>query len=738
MMAQLSSNGYETVSIKNDTQLLENFRTILNERHADKLNGQPLTDKEFQRLLTMINGKGIFESARILRDKLPLKRDDESEVYLSFLDTVNWCKNKFQVTNQVSVEDTYKARYDVTILINGLPLVQVELKRRGVDINEAFNQVMRYRKQNYTGLFRYIQMFIISNGIETRYISNNDGEIYKSHMFYWSDKHNQRINTLSDFTESFLRPCHLAKMISRYMIINETDKVLMAMRPYQVHAVEALIHQATETANNGYIWHTTGSGKTLTSFKSSQVLSEQDNIKKVIFLVDRKDLDSQTEEEFNKFSKGAVDKTNNTAQLVRQLNDKSLPLIVTTIQKMSKAIQNNAEALEQYKTDKVVFIIDECHRSQFGDMHRIVRQHFNNAQYFGFTGTPRFEENRSQDGRSTADIFGKCLHTYLIKDAIHDGNVLGFSVDYINTIKAKEIDTDTDDMVEDINKDEVWMAEDRVELIVRHILENHDKYTRNRQYSSILTVQSIPALIQYYQAFNKINQEYDRPLKVAGIYSFGPNEEAKESDNEVKTETAREHLDKMMQDYNTNFDTNFNTDTFQEYFNHVSKNVKKGIKDNKIDVLIVVNMFLTGFDSKVLNTLYVDKNLKYHDLIQAYSRTNRVEKETKPFGKIVNYRDLKKATDSALQLFSQTEDTDRVLMKSYDEYKAEFVDALAELKMIAPTPQHMDQVQDEEELKRFVEAYRLVSKLILRMKAFDEFEFTSSSVGMEEQDFCDL
>lgn len=736
-MAQLSSNGYETVSIKNDTQLLENFRTILNERHADKLNGQPLTDKEFQRLLTMINGKGIFESARILRDKLPLKRDDESEVYLSFLDTVNWCKNKFQVTNQVSVEDTYKARYDVTILINGLPLVQVELKRRGVDINEAFNQVMRYRKQNYTGLFRYIQMFIISNGVETRYISNNDGEIYKSHMFYWSDKHNQRINTLSDFTESFLRPCHLAKMISRYMIINETDKVLMAMRPYQVHAVEALIHQATETANNGYIWHTTGSGKTLTSFKSSQVLSEQDNIKKVIFLVDRKDLDSQTEEEFNKFSKGAVDKTNNTAQLVRQLNDKSLPLIVTTIQKMSKAIQNNAEALEQYKTDKVVFIIDECHRSQFGDMHRIVRQHFNNAQYFGFTGTPRFEENRSQDGRSTADIFGKCLHTYLIKDAIHDGNVLGFSVDYINTIKAKEIDTDTDDMVEDINKDEVWMAEDRVELIVRHILENHDKYTRNRQYSSILTVQSIPALIQYYQAFNKINKEYDRPLKVAGIYSFGPNEETKESDNEVKTETAREHLDKMMQDYNSNYDTNFTTDTFQEYFNHVSKNVKKGIKDNKIDVLIVVNMFLTGFDSKVLNTLYVDKNLKFHDLIQAYSRTNRVEKETKPFGKIVNYRDLKKATDSALQLFSQTEDTDRVLMKSYDEYKAEFVDALAELKMIAPTPQHMDQVQDEEELKRFVEAYRLVSKLILRMKAFDEFEFTSSSVGMEEQDFED-
>ncbi|WP_251521817.1 type I restriction endonuclease subunit R [Staphylococcus sp. Marseille-Q6910] len=734
LIEQLKGNSYETVTINNDQQMLDNFRAILNERHADKLDGQPLTDKEFQRLLTMINGKGIFESARILRDKLPLKRDDESEVYLSFLDTRNWCKNKFQVTNQVAVEDKYKARYDVTILINGLPLVQIELKRRGVDINEAFNQVMRYRKQNFTVLFRYIQMFVISNGIETRYISNNDGEIFKSHMFYWSDKNNKRINTLSDFADSFLRPCHLAKMISRYMIINETDKLLMAMRPYQVHAVEALINQATETANNGYIWHTTGSGKTLTSFKTSQVLSEQEDIKKVIFLVDRKDLDSQTEEEFNKFSKGAVDKTNNTQQLVRQLNDKSLPLIVTTIQKMSKAIQGNAELLEQYKTDKVVFIIDECHRSQFGDMHRIVRQHFNNAQFFGFTGTPRFLENSSQDGRSTADIFGKCLHTYLIKDAIHDGNVLGFSVDYINTFKDQAIKTENEDMVEDIDKDEVWMSDRRVELIARHITENHNSYTRDRQYSSILTVQSIPALIKYYDAFKKIASEYNKPLTVAGIYSFQANEDDKEGE---QTYHSRDKLEEMMQDYNARFGTNFTTDTFSEYFNHLSKNVKKGVKDNKIDVLIVVNMFLTGFDSKVLNTLYVDKNLKYHDLIQAYSRTNRVEKETKPFGKVVNYRNLKKNVDDALKLFSQTEDTDRVLMRSYGEYKSEFEEALKELKQIAPSPQFMDEVQDEEGKKEFVEAYRLLSKLILRMKAFDDFEFTVDEIGMDEQDFED-
>ncbi len=735
MMEQLESNGYETVTIRNEQQLLDNFRAILNERHADKFKDQPLTDKEFQRLLTMINGKSIFESARILRDKLPLKRDDETEEYLSFLDTKNWCKNKFQITNQVSVNDKYKARYDVTILVNGLPLVQIELKRRGVDINEAFNQVMRYRKQNYTGLFRYIQLFVISNGVETRYLSNNDGDILKSHMFYWSDKDNKRINNLSDFTNSFLRPCQLAKMISRYMIINETDHILMAMRPYQVHAVEALINQATETNNNGYIWHTTGSGKTLTSFKASQILSEQDDIQKVIFLVDRKDLDSQTEEEFNKFAKGAVDKTNNTSQLVRQLNDRGLPLIVTTIQKMSKAIQSNPKALEQYKTNKVVFIIDECHRSQFGDMHRIVRQHFNNAQYFGFTGTPRFEENKSQDGRSTADIFGRCLHTYLIKNAIHDGNVLGFSVDYINTIKTKNIDLDSEELVEGINKDEVWLADDRIRLIARHIVENHDKYTRNRQYSAILTVQSIPALIKFYNVFKEISKDYDKPLNIAGVYSYSPNEESTEGN--VKEKHSRDSLDEIIADYNATFGTNFSTDTFQGYFNHISNSVKKGVKDSKIDVLIVVNMFLTGFDSKVLNTLYVDRNLKHHDLIQAYSRTNRVEKETKPFGKIVNYRNLKRQTDEALKLFSQTEDTDRILMRSYEEYLSEFVDALAELKTIAQNPEDMDNVFDENDKKSFVEAFRLVSKLVLRLKTFEEFNFTNENIGMGEQEFED-
>ncbi len=333
VLKQLTQMGYEQLNIHTHDEMLQNFRAIINERHIEALNHQPLTDTEFDRLITDINGKSVFDSAVILRDKYVLKRDDETVVYLSFLDQNKWCQNKFQVTNQVSVKDTYKSRYDVTILINGLPLVQIELKRSGVAISEAFNQVERYRKQNFTGLFRYIQLFVISNKMETRYYANSDLTILKSHMFYWNNEKNERINHLKHFIEDFLEPCHLAKMISRYMIVNETDKILMALRPYQVYAVEKLIERALETNNNGFIWHTTGSGKTLTSFKASQILSQQEGIKKVIFLVDRKDLDSQTLAEFNKFQEDSVDLTDSTRKLLKQLGDATLPLIVTTIQK---------------------------------------------------------------------------------------------------------------------------------------------------------------------------------------------------------------------------------------------------------------------------------------------------------------------------------------------------------------------------------------------------------------------
>ncbi|MDJ1154876.1 type I restriction endonuclease subunit R [Macrococcus caseolyticus] len=737
IMDRLVDLGYERVNILNDDQLKENFRKILNERHIDKLNNEPLTDREFERLMTQINGKSVFESAQILRDKFVLKRDDETEVYLEFFNTKKWCQNKFQLTNQISVNDKYKGRYDVTLLINGLPILQMELKRSGIAISEAFNQVERYRRHNYTGLFRYVQLFVISNGQETRYYANSDKDIYKSHMFYWSDVENNRINQLKDFMDDFLEPCHMSKMVARYMIVNETDKFLMVMRPYQVYAVEALMHRALETNNNGYIWHTTGSGKTLTSFKAAQLLSEEEGIDKVIFLVDRKDLDGQTLSEFNKFQKDSVDQTTNTNKLIQQLADKSRPLLITTIQKLANVVRRNDKVLERYQTDKVVFIIDECHRSQFGDMHRQIKANFKNAQYFGFTGTPLFEENKSQDGRSTADIFDKCLHTYLIKDAIRDNNVLGFSVEYIQTFK-NNVGTGNEEYVEDINTNEVWMNDDRIEMVARHIYKNHNKKTKDRQYSAIFATANIPMAMKYYEVFKKINAEEvaagRAPLKVATISTYQTNEDMR--DGEV-TEHSKDLIANAIEDYNQLFNTNFNLETFDNYFKDVSNRVKKGIKNEKIDILIVVNMFLTGFDSKVLNTLYVDKNLQYHGLIQAYSRTNRVEKITKPYGNIVCYRDLKKATDDAITLFSQTNDTDTVLNKTYDQYLRLFVNAIEELYEIAPTPESVDLLEGETAQKEFVEAFRDVANLMQKMRTFDEFEFDSAKLGIAEQTFED-
>lgn len=737
VMDRLVDLGYERVNILNDDQLKENFRKILNERHIDKLNNEPLTDREFERLMTQINGKSVFESAQILRDKFVLKRDDETEVYLEFFNTKKWCQNKFQVTNQIAVNDKYKGRYDVTLLINGLPILQMELKRSGIAISEAFNQVERYRRHNYTGLFRYVQLFVISNGQETRYYANSDKEIYKSHMFYWSDVENNRINQLKDFMDDFLEPCHMSKMVARYMIVNETDKFLMVMRPYQVYAVEALMNRALETNNNGYIWHTTGSGKTLTSFKAAQLLSQEDGIDKVIFLVDRKDLDGQTLAEFNKFQKDSVDQTTNTNKLIQQLADKSRPLLITTIQKLANVVRRNDKVLERYQTDKVVFIIDECHRSQFGDMHRQIKANFKNAQYFGFTGTPLFEENKSQDGRSTADIFDKCLHTYLIKDAIRDNNVLGFSVEYIQTFK-NNVGTENEEYVEDINTEEVWMNDKRIEMVARHIYKNHNKKTKDRQYSAIFATANIPMAMKYYEVYKKINAEEAaagrKPLNIATISTYQTNEDMR--DGEV-TEHSKDLIANAIEDYNKLFNTNFNLETFDNYFKDVSNRVKKGIKNEKIDILIVVNMFLTGFDSKVLNTLYVDKNLQYHGLIQAYSRTNRVEKITKPYGNIVCYRDLKKATDDAIMLFSQTNDTDTVLSKTYDQYLRLFVNAIEELYKIAPTPESVDLLEGETAQKEFVEAFRDVANLMQKMRTFDEFEFDSVKLGISEQTFED-
>lgn len=607
-------------------------------------------------------------------------------------------------------------------------MVQIELKRRGKDFKEAFNQIERYRKHSFKGLYRYIQCFVISNGVDTKYYANSDKDIKFDFTFFWSDENNKRITNLSEFAETFLDTHMLNKIISKYMIINDTEKNLMVMRPYQIYAVEALMQRAKETNNNGFIWHTTGSGKTLTSFKASQLLADEENIKKVFFLIDRKDLDTQTVEEFNKFKKDCVDTTDNVGTLIRQIEDINTRLIVTTIQKLARLLKSEkyAKRMDNYREEKVVFIIDECHRSQFGGMHTAINKHFNHAQYFGFTGTPRLPENKSQDGRTTADIFHKCLHHYLIKDAINDGNVLGFSVEYIKTFDG-EVNEYDDDIIKAIDKEEVFMDNERIEMIAKHIVDNHDKKTAGRKFCSLFTVQSIPMLIKYYDAFKAL----DHNLKIAAVYTFQDNE-----DLSGKDEHSRDSLERIISDYNKMFpedDLNFSTDTFQGYF----KDLSNKLKHSELDIVIVVNMFLTGFDSKPLNTLYVDKNLKYHGLVQAYSRTNRVFDATKPYGNIVCYRNLKKETDEAICLFSKTDSTDVVLMEDFNHYMKLFKEQLDRLYKIAPTLEAIDEIQDENEKKEFVETFRELTKQLTKLKTFVEFEFNEDTLGISQQKYED-
>ncbi|RNF38878.1 type I restriction endonuclease subunit R [Planococcus salinus] len=726
MMEQLVQLGYEKVSIPSIKNLQQNFRIQIDRLNKENLNGTPLSDKEFERLLLTIEGKSVYESAKLLRDKQTIARDDDSILYLQLMDTKNYENNRLQVTHQTTVVGRYTNRYDVTLLVNGLPLVQIELKKRGLHFVESFNQIMRYRKDSYGGLFNFLQVFVVSNGVDTKYFANSDREPLKSLMFFWSDEANKRITKLDAFTDSFFQPQRLQDLITKYMIINDTDKHLMVMRPYQIYAVERILKQTIEKEQNGYVWHTTGSGKTLTSFKASELLAQEPDIKKVIFLVDRKDLDSQTMEEFNKFEKDSVDRTTKTGVLVKQLKDPQRKRIITTIQKMAHAVKTEKykEVMKLYENEKVVFVIDECHRSQFGEMSLLIKRHFKKAQYIGFTGTPRFVENRSQDGRTTSDLFQDCLHTYLIKDAIHDGNVLGFSVEYIRTIKEKEgIDDVT--KVPGIDQDELWMADTRIDMVAAHIANVHDNKTHNKQYTGMLTADSIPAAIKYYDAFKKL----DTDLKITTIFSYGTNEESIENQ-----EHTRHSLERVMGDFNKEFGTNHKTDNFAAYFADVSKKVKSA----QIDLLIVVDMFLTGFDAKTLSTLYVDRPLKHHGLIQAYSRTNRVEGPKKMYGNIVCYRNLKDETDAAVRLFSQTGETDTVLMKEYNEYLADFKDQLDVLLDIAITPEAVDELEGETKEKEFVVAFRDLTRILTKLKTFVEFDFNPEDMGISEQTYKDF
>ena len=748
LLKQLQSLGYERVVIKDDKELEDNLKIQL-----EKHNKTTISDTEFKRVLNHLNKGNVFEKAKILRDKFVLLCDDGTSKYIEFLDSEHWCQNLFQVTSQVSVEGIYKNRYDVTILINGLPLCQIELKRSGLELKEAFNQTLRYKRHSYSSnnaLFTYIQLFVISNNVNTKYYSNNKLESMNfKQTFYWSDKNNKRIDSLKEFTTNFLEKCHLSKMICKYIVLAQASKSLMVLRPYQFWAVEAIIERVRDTNKNGYIWHTTGSGKTLTSFKTAQILMKLPKVEKVVFVVDRKDLDYQTTKEFNSFSDGSVDGTDNTKTLVKQFTDDT-KLIVTTIQKLNTAISKKQylEQMSMVKDKNIVFIFDECHRSQFGETHLAITKFFTNNQMIGFTGTPIFAQNATGNAlgkRTTKELFDECLHKYVITDAINDENVLKFSVEYIGKYKQKENSvTNIDIAVEDIDKKELLESSDRIEKIVDYIIANHDRKTHSKEFTAMMCVSSVEVLCKYYELFKKKKHN----LKIATIFSYSANEEDKGADGIYDLEESdgahideshinkhsRDKLEEYISDYNKTFDTKFTTKDSQSFYNYYN-DISKRVKEAQIDILLVVNMFLTGFDSPRLNTLYVDKNLKYHGLIQAYSRTNRILGEKKSQGNIVCFRNLKKYTDDAIALFSNKEAKDIILMKPYDTYVKKFNEAFVELIKIAPSVNSVDEIIDEEKQLDFIKAFRELIRLKNILEGFSEFKW--SDLSMTEQQFED-
>ncbi|WP_276497922.1 type I restriction endonuclease subunit R [Pontibacter litorisediminis] len=754
LVKQLQGLGYTYVSIKDERDLLANLKAQL-----EKHNGVVLTEKEFERVLNHLNKGNVFDRARILRDKMQLTKDNGTSVYLEFLQQEHWCQNLFQVTQQVTMEGSYKNRYDVTLLVNGLPLVQIELKRRGLELKEAFNQVNRYHRHSFGashGLFQYVQLFVISNGVNTKYYANNRHQSFKQ-TFYWADKDNRLITQLEAFAKAFLEPCHMAKMVTKYIVLNQTHKILMALRPYQFYATEAIIDKVKNSDKNGYIWHTTGSGKTLTSFKASQILMQLPKVHKVLFVVDRKDLDYQTTKEFNSFSAGSIDGTDDTRALVGQLAGDT-KLIVTTIQKLNNAIgtARYSGKLEHLREERVVFIFDECHRSQFGETHNRIKSFFTKAQLFGFTGTPIFAENVIKNDlgkRTTRDLFDECLHKYLITDAIKDENVLKFSVEYVGRYREKEgSNTEIDIEVEDIDTKELLEAPQRLEKIVDYIIEHHPRKTHGRELTGMFCVGSVETLITYYELFQQRKAEGKHNLKIGTIFSYTSNEQDREAtgilldfDEEVLTAAepklayvanshTREKLDAFIADYNTMFGTKFSTKDNQGFYNYYN-DLSKRVKNKEVDILLVVNMFLTGFDSPPLNTLYVDKNLKYHGLIQAFSRTNRLYTEQKSQGNIVVFRNLKQATDEAIALFSNKEAKDKILMAPYEEYVAKFNMAFAELLKVAPTVGSVDSLPSEEEELEFIKAFRELMRLKNVLTTFADFSF--SDLAMSEQRFED-
>ncbi len=744
LIQQLEKLGFKRVRIENEHQLIANLK-----KQLEKHNKIKLSDQEFKQVLNKLNRGNIFEKAKILRDRVDYIKDDGKVNHIDLIDQIHYCKNQYQVTNQVAMRGKYKNRYDVTLLINGMPLVQIELKRRGLEIKAAFNQTLRYWRESYqagSGLFGYIQVFVISNGVNSKYYANNPNhkQDFKQ-TFFWTDTENQKITQLSDFAEAFLEKCQLSKLITKYIVLNESTQMLMVLRPYQYYAVEKIVERVKNTAKHGYIWHTTGSGKTLTSFKAAQILTQSADVHKVLFVVDRKDLDFQTIREFNSFSAGSVDATGNTNVLVRQLKDDT-SLIVTTLQKLSIAI-GKSRFTDQLPNElieiRVILIFDECHRSQFGETHNRIRNFFPNAQMFGFTGTPIFAENSStvvHGKRTTKDLFDDCLHKYVITDAIRDGNVLKFAVDYIQTVKQK--DGVTDIQVEAIDTVEAMEADKRIDAIVDYVIDNHKRKTHGKEFTSIFCTSGIPVLIKYYEVFKEKIADSNQTLQVATIFSYQVNEDDKDEAGFLETDLtdtgvgtgnrhSREKLDEYIADYNDAFGTNYSTESFYSYYQDIGKKVR----DRRVDILLVVNMFLTGFDSKYLNTIYVDKNLKYHGLIQAFSRTNRILGTKKSQGNVVCFRNLKAATDQAIELFANREAIEEVVLKPYEYYVEQFNNAVAALKKLTPTIDAVNDLVTEDDKAEFIKLFRDLIRQKNVLVCFSQFKH--GELELDEQEFAD-
>ena len=726
LIATLRQMDYEYVQIVEEDNLYVNFKRQLeihNKKQLAEVGRTSFTDEEFEKILIYLEGGTRFEKAKKLRDLYPLDMVNGQRIWVEFLNRTQWCQNEFQVSNQITVEGRKKCRYDVTILINGLPLVQIELKRRGVELKQAYNQIQRYHKTSFHGLFDYIQLFVISNGVNTRYFANNPNSGYKF-TFNWTDAANHPFNELDKFAVFFLEKCTLGKIIGKYIVLHEGDKCLMVLRPYQFYAVEKILDRVQNSNDNGYIWHTTGAGKTLTSFKAAQLVSELDDVDKVMFVVDRHDLDTQTQSEYEAFEPGAVDSTDNTDELVKRLQSNS-KIIITTIQKLNAAVSKTwySNKIETIRHSRIVMIFDECHRSHFGDSHKKIMKFFDNAQIFGFTGTPIFTEN-AVDGHTTKEIFGNCLHKYLIKDAIADENVLGFLVEYYHGNEVVDNDNQA-----------------RMEEIAKFILNNFNKSTFDGEFDALFAVQSVPMLIRYYKIFKSLNPK----IRIGAVFTYAANNSQDDEQTGMGTgQYAKvsvgeaDELQAIMDDYNNMFGTAFTTENFRAYYDDINLRMKKKKADMKpLDLCLVVGMFLTGFDSKKLNTLYVDKNMEYHGLLQAFSRTNRVLNEKKRFGKIVCFRDLKNNVDTSIKLFSNSDNPEDIVRPPFEDVKKEYKCLATEFLKKYPTPSSIDFLQSENDKKNFVLAFRDIIRKHAEIQIYEDYSEDAEDLGMTEQQFND-